>query len=238
MSWQLANEPRPGPDNPETRARLPFFYRWMDETARYIHSLDTNHLVSSGSEGTVALAWEAEPFVQSHQFKSIDYLTFHVWPKNWSWFDPLKFEETLPSSEEKALNYIQQHCLLARQMGKPIVLEEFGLARDSAACAPGSPATARNRYYTKIFSVVYDSARGGSSLAGTNFWTWGGEGRAQHADNMWRPGDSFVGDPPQEPQGFNSVFLADSTTLGIIREHAYRMLRLGVSDSLYAHHAR
>ena len=35
----------------------------------------------------------------------------------------------------------------------------------------------------------------GSPLVGTNFWTWGGEGRAQHPDHVWRPGDSFLGDP-------------------------------------------
>jgi len=36
-----------------------------------------------------------------------------------------------------------------------------------------------------------------------------------------KPGDvSYVGDPPQEPQGRNSVFDADATTLDIIRRHA------------------
>jgi mannan endo-1,4-beta-mannosidase len=234
MSWQLANEPRPGPDGPEAQSNLPVFNRWIDGTASYIHGLDTNHLVSTGSEGTIGFAWADTPYVQAHRFKSIDYVTCHVWPKNWGWFDPLKFEETLPSSEAKALNYIQEHCRLARQMGKPLVMEEFGLARDSAACLPGSPTTARDRYFTKIFSIVYDSARAGSPLAGTNFWTWGGEGKAMHPDFMWRPGDPFLGDPPQEPQGFNSVFYADTTTARIIREHAYKMMRLGVSDSLYA----
>jgi mannan endo-1,4-beta-mannosidase len=35
------------------------------------------------------------------------------------------------------------------------------------------------------------------------------------------PGDTFfVGDPPQEPQGANSVFDCDATTLEIIRAHA------------------
>jgi mannan endo-1,4-beta-mannosidase len=234
MSWQLANEPRPGPDGPDAQNNLPTFNRWVDETAAYLHSLDTNHLVSTGSEGTIGFAWAAEPFIQAHQFKSIDYLTFHLWPKNWGWFDPLKFEETLPSSEFKALNYIRQHCLIARQLGKPIVMEEFGLARDSAACLPGSPTTARDRYFTTIFSAVYDSARAGSPLVGTNFWAWGGAGRAMHPDDMWRPGDPFMGDPPQEPQGFNSVLFADTSTLRIIREHAQKMMRLGIEDSLIA----
>ena len=238
MSWQLANEPRPGPDGPAADSNLPVFNRWIDETASFIHGLDTNHLVSTGSEGTIGFAFRAGPYVQAHSFKSIDYVTCHVWPKNWGWFDPMKFDETLPSSQEKAVKYIQEHCRMAREMGKPLVMEEFGLARDSAACLPGSPTTARDRYFTKIFAVVYDAARAGSPLVGTNFWTWGGEGKAMHPDYMWRQGDPFVGDPPQEPQGFNSVFYADTTTLRIIREHAYKMLRLGVRDSLYAGHAQ
>jgi mannan endo-1,4-beta-mannosidase len=234
MSWELANEPRPGPDGPDGENNLPAFDRWIDETASYIHSLDRNHLVTTGSEGAIAFAWAAGPYLQAHHFKAVDYVTCHVWPKNWGWFDPLRFDETLPSSEAKAISYIQQHCLLARQLGKPLVMEEFGLARDSGGCLPGSPATARDEYFTRILAMVYDSARAGSPLAGTNFWAWGGEGKAQHPDYLWRPGDGFTGDPPQEPQGFNSVFLADTATLRIIREHADTMKRLGVRDSLSA----
>jgi mannan endo-1,4-beta-mannosidase len=49
---------------------------------------------------------------------------------------------------------------------------------------------------------------------------------------MWREGDPFVGDPPQEPQGRNSVFRSDTSTLRIIRDNAMKMLRLGSADSL------
>ena len=38
---------------------------------------------------------------------------------------------------------------------------------------------------------------------------------------MMKPGDtSYVGDPPQEPQGRNSVFNTDASTLALIRAHA------------------
>jgi hypothetical protein len=49
---------------------------------------------------------------------------------------------------------------------------------------------------------------------------------------MWRAGDPFMCDPPHEPQGRNSVFVSDTSTLRIIRENAFRMLRLGIVDSL------
>jgi mannan endo-1,4-beta-mannosidase len=234
MSWQLANEPRPGTDS-EGSVNLPYFYTWIDETAGYIRSLDTNHLISSGNEGLAGSLQNVECYVTAHKSKNIDYCTIHVWPLNWGWFDPKKFEETLPGSQEKAIAYIGQHLQYARQLQKPLVMEEFGLGRDTGAFAPGTPTTARDRYFTKLFSVMYDSARAGSPMAGSNFWAWGGEGRTPNADAMWKKGDSFVGDPPQEPQGVNSIFNTDTSTLNILRENASRMRRLGIVDSLLVH---
>ena len=227
MSWQLANEPRPGWRSPEAEKNLPAFNRWIDQTAQLIHSLDPNHLVSTGSEGTVGTLQNAEYFLESHKTPNIDYLTMHLWPLNWGWFDPKRIPETLPQTETKALDYIAKHLALARQLQKPIVMEEFGLGRDGGVFQVGTPTTARDRYYTLILGSLYDSARAGAPLAGYNLWAWGGEGSAQHPDGVWRKGDPFVGDPPQEPQGRNSIFLSDKPTLSIIRENAMKMMRLG-----------
>jgi mannan endo-1,4-beta-mannosidase len=40
---------------------------------------------------------------------------------------------------------------------------------------------------------------------------------------MWKAGDSFVGDPPQEPQGLYCVFDTDATTIRVIAAHARQM---------------
>ncbi|MGO9480925.1 MAG: glycoside hydrolase 5 family protein, partial [Candidatus Kryptoniota bacterium] len=45
MAWELANEPRPGRD----KKYLADYYRWIDTTAHFIHSVDRNHLVTTGS---------------------------------------------------------------------------------------------------------------------------------------------------------------------------------------------
>lgn len=234
MAWQLANEPRPGTFGPEGEQNLDVFYQWIDQTASYIHSLDTNHLVSTGSEGAVGFRWSTEYVLRTHQSKYIDYITFHLWPKNWGWFDPNNFEQTLEPSKEKALDYMRSHLAVARQLNKPIVLEEFGMARDSARCAPGSPTTARDRYFRKILGVLEDSARAGAPIAGSNFWGWGGLARGRNADDVWRKGDPFIGDPPQEPQGYNSVFLADTSTVRLFREHAQHLKAIADSEALLA----
>lgn len=223
MSWQLANEPRPMPTE-DRENNFAIVNRWVDETAGYIRSLDPSHLISTGNEGLAGCLWSEECYLQMHQSKNIDYMTMHLWILNWSWYDPLKPEETYPEAERKALDYLQQHIAFAERLGKPITFEEFGIPRDGHQYSPEAGTTFRDKYYTVLFEAMYQSASQGSPMAGSNFWTWGGEGIAAHPeDYMWREGDDYTGDPPQEPQGRNSVFNSDESTLEIIKSYAQKM---------------
>ena len=74
-----------------------------------------------------------------------------------------------------------------------------------------------------MYGAVADSMTKGGPIAGSNFWAWGGAGRTQNPDFMWKAGDSFVGDPPQEPQGLYCVFDSDASTIRIITAHARQM---------------
>jgi len=150
----------------------------------------------------------------------------HLWPKNWGWFNAQNIKGTYPRTEKKAVNYIDEHIHFACELNKPIVMEEFGMPRDSEKCKPGTPTTARDKYFKKILGLVYDSAAAGAPIAGTNVWAWGGEGRGQHADDKWHPGDPFTGDPPQEPQGLNSIYNIDTSTIAIFKNHAEKMIKL------------
>ena len=222
MAWELANEPRAGSlDN--GFANLDNYYKWMDETAKYIHSIDVNHLVTTGSEGVIGSLLREDIFLKAHESKYIDYTTFHLWAKNWNWFDAKKIDETYADAEKNAIEYFNRHMILSRKLNKPITLEEFGLPRDDENYNPGTPVSARDKYYDKLLSVVYDSAAAGAPIAGTNFWAWAGEGRGKNEDNFWHIGDPFTGDPPHEPQGINSVYDTDLTTINILKEHAARM---------------
>jgi mannan endo-1,4-beta-mannosidase len=144
FSWQLANEPRRYPDE------------WIDETTAHIKSLDPHHLVTTGSEGTPPR--EYQDFTENHASRNIDYATIHIWPQNWGWYDP-----TNPSSytqaEEQARTYFRNHASAAAALGKPLVLEEFGLARDWEPYHdihdPSSPTTHRDLFYAAMFEEVY-----------------------------------------------------------------------------------
>lgn len=228
MAWQLANEPRPGWGE-VSKANFEAFAQWIDRTAQYIKSLDPNHLVSTGSEGLVGCNGDEELYLRTHRFDSVDYMTFHLWVLNWSWFDPLRPEETYSSALEKALDYIRKHAEYAARVGKPLVLEEFGIPRDRHSYDPRSTTTYRDRYYEAVFAAIYESAAAGGPLVGSNFWAWGGEGRPRDPqDPTWKPGDPYTGDPPQEPQGRNSVFDCDSSTLAVLKKWAAKMDALNV----------
>lgn len=222
MSWQLANEPRPGSDS-EGRENFPAFKTWIHETAKYIHELAPKQLVSTGNEGAMGALGDIDLYIDSHTSPYVDYLTFHMWIKNWSWYDAKNPDATYESALDTAKKYINKHIDVANKLNKPLVLEEFGIERDDGSFELSSTTVYRDRFYTSTFELIHARAQSGDAIAGTNFWAWGGYGRAVNEDFMWKKGDDFVGDPPQEAQGLNSIFDTDVSTLKVITTHAEAM---------------
>jgi len=222
MSWQLANEPRPGSDA-NARPHFEVFTKWVDETSGFIRKLAPKQLVSTGNEGWMGTAGSKELFEKSHATRNVDYLTFHMWAPNWSWYDPKKAQATYDGAWQKMQDYLNWHIDAANKMGKPIVLEEFGINRDAGSFEPFATTVYRDRFYTAIYRLLNQRAAAGDAIAGSNFWAWNGAGRTRNPDFMWKTGDPFVGDPPQEPQGLYGVFDSDKSTIAIISAHARQM---------------
>ncbi|WP_165953081.1 glycoside hydrolase 5 family protein [Pedobacter changchengzhani] len=220
MTWQLANEPRPSTAGDPVES-MKIFSKWVDDVAGYIHSLAPNQLVSTGGEGSQGNLNKLDYALQSQSSKHIDYMTFHMWPKNWGWYKADQ-PEMMESALAKTKKYIDEHVDLAVKLNKPTVVEEFGFVRDNEKFAAESPTVARDKYYRFILELLKKSADEGKPLAGMNFWAWGGEGRGQEKDFMWKMGNtSYTGDPYGEAQGLNSVFNTDKTTLDILAEYAH-----------------
>jgi mannan endo-1,4-beta-mannosidase len=225
MSWQLANEPRPG--NSRTTQREKDVYKtWVNDTAKYIHGLDRHHLVSIGSEGEMGAANDMALWAEVHRSPYVDYMTYHLWIRNWGWYDQHKAEQTYPSGLARAKDYLNRHIDVAKQVGKPLVLEEFGLDRDDGAYDPKSTTNYRDKYYREVFQVLYQREKAGDPIAGFNFWAWNGAARTSRPDYWWHDGDDFMGDPPQEQQGMYGVFDTDASTIGVIKEYAAKMRAL------------
>ncbi|MBQ7258891.1 MAG: cellulase family glycosylhydrolase [Paludibacteraceae bacterium] len=213
MTWQIGNEPRAFGETQKEG-----FACWLASTSALIRSIDPNHLISIGSEGIWGCEMDSALYHRISADPNIDYLTVHIWPYNWGWTrDNLQL--TIDNSQCQALtyNYLKPHLSISAQLRKPIVIEEFGFPRDNMSTTPATPTTARDEYYRYIFSLVQNQPE----IAGCNFWAWGG--MAQPAHDQWQVGDDYTGDPAQEPQGLNSVFPSDSSTITLIRHitHSY-----------------
>lgn len=121
---------------------------------------------------------------------------------------------------ELSREYLLEHLEIARRMGKPLVVEEFGFPRDSVGFSRSTSVSMRDVYYDAMLSEIVDEAAGGGLLAGFNFWGWGGLAEPSEDHLMWQPGDDYTGDPAQEEQGLYSVFASDTSTVRIVRQYA------------------
>lgn len=219
MSWQIGNEPRAF-----SKEALPAFEHWLAEASSLIRSLDSNHLISIGSEGS----WGCENDIACYERicadKNVDYCNIHLWPYNWSWARQDHLVEDLGVSCQNTKEYIDQHLAVCARIKKPLVMEEFGYPRDGFSFTPGSSTVGRDGYYQYVFGLVADNAEKGGYFAGCNFWGWGGFAQPMH--EQWQVGDDYTGDPAQEAQGLNSVFVKDASTLKVIRSQVKRMQRI------------
>jgi mannan endo-1,4-beta-mannosidase len=149
MAWELANEPR------ASRSTSNSLRLWIAEMSGHIKSLDPNHLVATGSEGL-------EFFVENHQVSTIDVCTVHLWPDTWHW------------DQERSLTWLRDRIREAHEIvRKPLILEEFGMHRDTTSPVPQPPeptggtghTVTRDQFYQALLNVVYES-----KAAGALFW--------------------------------------------------------------------
>lgn len=209
MSWQIGNEPRAF----SQEAKEPFA-QWLAEASSLIRSLDANHLISIGSEGSWGCENDMSLYEKICADKNVDYMNIHLWPYNWSWARARHLRADLQRACANTKDYIDSHLAISAKLHKPLVMEEFGFPRDGFSFSKEASTTVRDDYYDYVFSLINDARKSGGFFAGCNFWGWGGEATPEHDD--WQVGDPYTGDPAQEAQGLNSVFSSDLSTLKVI----------------------
>ncbi|KAG1054487.1 hypothetical protein G6F43_003512 [Rhizopus delemar] len=207
IRWQLANEPQEGPRE------------WFEEISKFIKEGAPHHLVSSGIESKL----NETDFLNAHGPKDIDYCSSHCWVENWGYYnasDPSK--KSLKKAQKFAKDFINRTTGWANKIHKPILLEEFGMARDAwrnpsdpaYKYNPGTPTSHKDTYYHGIFQQITHLVHQGRH-AGANFWAYGGLGRSTDEPNQFNM--TWLGDPPHEPKGWYSVYNND-TTVQVIKK--------------------
>lgn len=214
MAWEIANEPRPM--RPYANEN---YKRFLAKASAFIKSLDKNHLVTTGSEGDMGTE-DMNLFKQTHIDENIDYLTIHIWPKNWGWIGEGTMNEGFGNVIDKTSDYILRHIEVAREIKKPLVLEEFGFPRDNHSFDITSSTVFRDQYYDLALQLWQNSKRNDGIFAGVSFWAFGGFAKPIPGQLFWKKGDEYMGDPPMEEQGLNSVFAGDKSTWSVIRNYS------------------
>jgi mannan endo-1,4-beta-mannosidase len=118
FAWELGNEPRGSAGTPNDTLTS-----WAHEMSSYLKSIDHNHMVAVGDEGFLEgpsehWTYHAKNGVDHRALSAlpgIDYATFHMYPDTWG---------TGFGWPER---WIDDHLSLARELGKPTILEEYGL---------------------------------------------------------------------------------------------------------------
>lgn len=211
--WQLANEPTPyGSDNFEA------LLEWAKEATTLFRQLAPRACLSLGGVGTGPL-----PFLTYTDLQRLygevrfDWMTIHLWPQNWGWYYPkpeLAAKISWPIMKFLSAWYLRYHITQAKRLGIPIVLEEVGLARDAESLSPSTSTERRDSFFAFVMRTLKEeSIKQNVSLKGILFWAWGGEQHPIPGESQWKRGQMLVGDPPQEPQGWYSIYQSDHSTL-------------------------
>jgi mannan endo-1,4-beta-mannosidase len=127
MAWELANEPRCGGSGVYPRSAGctdPTLVNWADDVSRFIHTVDSRHLVGVGDEGflcgdrtssdwTINCADGVDSAALA-ALPAVDLMSFHLYPDGWG------------KDAAWGTQWIRSHVQLANRIGKPAMLGEFG----------------------------------------------------------------------------------------------------------------
>ena len=139
MAWELTNEAR-------YDGQRDLLLDWVGEMSSFVKQFDGNHLLALGDEGFIRqgllLHHGGELYDGRHgtdfaailDLPDIDFGGYHFYPQNWGHASDLDF----------AQKWIQDHAAIGHRLGKPVLMEEYGLKLDDATVPH---AAARNDWF-------------------------------------------------------------------------------------------
>lgn len=165
FAWELSNEPR---CNSDAQCKDNILYNWAKEMSEYVKSIDPNHMVALGDEGffnrpygyfdeytTSNYAFYGAEGVDFEKLMTIDTLDFgtpHLYLDQWG------MKHTGTGQDD--LLWFKIHGETCAELGKPVILEEFGLTN----------RTIRDSEYEQWFEVLEGNVYDTVEYAGTNYW--------------------------------------------------------------------
>lgn len=207
MAWELANEPRCGADGTRNLPRSDdctpaLITSWVDEMSTYIKSLDPDHLVTIGSEGGFNResndgfynGYDGGDFEAELRLPNVDFGTFHSYPDWWS------------KTTDWVNTWIIDHAEAAREIGKPVVHEEYGWLTDDK----------RVEYLGKSDPTTREQVL--SQWQETSL-------KEKMSDMYWQFGFSNYSYGKNHNDGF-TIFLEDAEAQSLVYDHAAKVSAL------------
>ncbi len=152
MAWELGNEPRcigSGRYPRSASCTTDTLVTWADEMTTYIKTIDRKHLVGVGDEGFFADQpgddWthnggEGVDTVRLAALRNVDLMSYHLYPDGWG------------KTADWGTQWILDHAVAARRIGKPAMMGEYGLKSKAD----------RNAVYQRWTDAVFVSGQAGA----------------------------------------------------------------------------
>jgi mannan endo-1,4-beta-mannosidase len=218
MTWQLANEPQAADPRYSSGGFFlepnptDILFPWIERISSYIRSLAPKQLINVGLESKQGKYY----FKAVHNFTTVDYATTHCWVQNWGLYDMYNSSKAnLQQAQDFARDFMRNSSRWGAEIGKPVFLEEFGMARDNwenrdkeYPYLSSASTSHKDAYFKTIIGAVMDEFRGNGAYVGTSPWAYGGIYRpeTQHANEF---GMVWAGDPPHESPGWYDLYNTD-----------------------------
>jgi mannan endo-1,4-beta-mannosidase len=184
FAWELGNEPRcqGSGDMPSTNnctlnyavyGKDPVAWKigaWVQQVSTFIRSIDPNHMIAVGDEGFFCENYQACPDTTCDCYYGVDTANFTA-SANISFMSLHLYPEAWGKDAAWGTSYIANHSSLAKTLGKPVLLGEFGYANN------------QHEVYASWTETVYSSG-----MNGDLFWMLAG----LQDDGSWYPNyDTF-----------------------------------------------
>eukprot|EP01025_Chloroclados_australasicus_P033173 TRINITY_DN3376_c0_g2_i1.p1 TRINITY_DN3376_c0_g2~~TRINITY_DN3376_c0_g2_i1.p1 ORF type:complete len:925 (+),score=103.84 TRINITY_DN3376_c0_g2_i1:210-2777(+) len=185
MGWSLINEAR----CPECSGGDPkdqVVHDWIDHMSAFLKSIDSNHLISAGTEGFFGSSspeylaynpggWpncEGTDFMRQHRLQNIDFATIRMYDRLKTW----DYDNNRACDHSCFIKWAEQsirgHLKAAQDLNKPLVIEEFG-----ELVAEQKHSSERNHLLHLVLQLMYQSAVAGGPGMGALFWQAGVSGQ-------------------------------------------------------------
>jgi len=160
LAWEIANELE------YWHFHYPDVRDWIGGIARYVKSLDKNHLVTIGISTNNSKFDTDSPLYSIFNIQELDFFSFHFYPA-----------VDISNSGEAVLNSKYVHQIEFRikrflSMHKPVIMGEFGFSNSTELNYATKTNPKTSDFYNEAIKQSIDSAfLAGAS--GAMFWGWG-----------------------------------------------------------------